>query len=121
MFRRDGDDLHCTLPIPMTAAALGAVLELETLDGPERIDVRPGTQGGSVQRMRGRGVPQLNGRQRGDLFVHLEVQVPTNLSLEQEQLLRQLAALRGEEKPQVNPIAPTSGLFSRLKDAFAHR
>ncbi len=121
LFRREGDDLHCTLPIPMTAAALGTQLTLETLDGPEAIDVRAGTQAGAVHRLRGRGVPHLNGRNRGDMFVHLDIQVPTQLTAEQEELLRQLAQSRGEEQPAVNPVAATPGLFSRIKDAFASR
>ena len=121
VFQRDGDDLHCTLPIPMTAAALGTTLSLDTLDGPQRIEVRPGTQAGSIQRMRGSGMPHLNGKNRGELFIHLDVQVPTQLSAEQEGLLRQLAALRGEEHPQANPVAPSAGFFSKIKDAFAGR
>ena len=122
LFRRESDDLHCSLEIPMTAAALGTELTLETLDGAERIEVRSGTQPGSVQRMRGRGVPHLNGKGRGDLFIHLDVQVPTNLDAAQEALLRQLAALREEERPAANPVAANpAGLFSRIKDAFAGR
>lgn len=121
LFRREGDDLHCTLPIPMTAAALGTDLTLETLDGPEQVPVRPGTQPGTVHRMRGRGTPHLNSNRRGDLFVHLDVQVPAPLSAEQEELLRQLAAMRGEERPEASPVATAPGLFSRIRDAFANR
>jgi molecular chaperone DnaJ len=121
VFSRQDDDLHCTLPIPMTAAALGTILPLDTLDGPERIEVRPGTQPGGVQRMRGRGVPHLNGRGRGDLFIHLDIQVPTHLTAEQEALLQQLARLRGEEHPEPAPVAPPTGFFSKIKDAFAGR
>lgn len=121
LFRREGDDLHCTLPIPMTAAALGTDLTLETLDGPEQVQVRPGTQPGTVHRLRERGTPHLNSKRRGDLFVHLDVQVPSPLSAEQEDLLRQLATLRGEERPEASPVATAPGFFSRLKDAFANR
>jgi molecular chaperone DnaJ len=120
VFRREGDDLHCTVPVPMTAAALGTTLELPTLDGTETIDVRPGTQPGTVHRARGKGVPRLNAQTRGDLFVHLDVQVPTKLSVEQESLLQQLAALRGEEQPSAAPVAQ-AGLFTRLRDAFSGR
>lgn len=121
VFRREGDDLHCTLPIPMTAAALGTALTLETLDGPVQVDVRPGTQPEAVQRMRARGMPHLNGSARGDLFVHLDVQVPTDVTPEQEALLQQLAALRGEEHPEAVPHSPQTGFFSKIKDAFAGR
>lgn len=121
VFRREGDDLHCTLPLPMTAAALGTTVVLETLDGPETITVPAGTQPATVQRMRGRGVPHLNAKTRGDLFVHLDVQVPSHLTAEQESLLRQLAVLRGEERPTVTPVATTGGFFSKIKDAFASR
>ncbi len=121
VFRREGDDLHCSIPIPMTAAALGTVLNLDTLDGPERIEVRPGTQPGSVQRLRGRGTPHLNTKNRGDLFVHLDVQVPTHLSDEQGELLQRLAQLRGEEQPLGVPHAQQAGFFSKIKDAFAGR
>jgi molecular chaperone DnaJ len=121
LFRREGDDLHCTLQLPMTAAALGTTLTLDTLDGSESIVVAPGTQPGTVQRMRGLGVPRLNDRHRGDLYLHLDVRVPTGLGHEQEQLLRQLAALRGEERPEATPVATSAGFFSKLKDAFAGR
>lgn len=121
LFRREGDDLHCTLQLPMTAAALGTTLTLDTLDGSESIVVAPGTQPGSVQRLRGLGVPRLNDRHRGDLYLHLDIQVPTGLGHEQEQLLRQLAALRGEERPAATPVATPAGFFSKLKDAFAGR
>ena len=120
VFQRDGDDLHCTIKLPMTAAALGTTLNLATLDGDEALEVKPGTQSGTVNRLRARGVPHLNGNSRGDLFVHLDVQTPTRLTGEQEALLRQLAALRDEEHPDAAPVA-TGGLFSRIKDAFAGR
>jgi molecular chaperone DnaJ len=114
---RDGDDLHCTVSLPMTTAALGTTLSVETLDGVEEISVRPGTQPGSELRLRARGVPHLRGTGRGDLIVHVDVLVPTRLDGEQEKLLRQLASLRGEEAPP--SIEPASkGIFSRLRDAF---
>ena len=122
VFTRRGDDLHCTVvPVPMTAAALGTTLELETLDGVENVDVRPGTQSGTVIPLRGKGVAHLRASGRGDLIVHVDVQTPTKLDAEQEELLRQLAALRGEERP-VGQFAPgQQGLFSRLRDAFNGR
>jgi molecular chaperone DnaJ len=123
VFTRDGDDLHCEVRLPMTAAALGTSVALETLDGPETLTVKPGTQGGSVLTLRGRGVPHLSrGVGRGDLHVHLEVETPDKLDDEQERLLRELARLRGEERAQFTVTgvdgAANGGLFSRLRDAF---
>jgi molecular chaperone DnaJ len=120
VFTRDGDDLHCEAVLPMTAAALGTVLPLQTLDGDEQVEVKAGTQSGQVATIRGRGVPRLRGGGRGDIHVHLVVQTPTKLDDEQEELLRKLAALRDEERP---PAVTTggNGLFGRLRDAFNGR
>ena len=112
-FTRDGDDLHCTITLPMTAAALGTSVPLTTLDGDEQVDVHAGTQPGEVLVLRARGVPHLRGTGRGDLHVHLEVQVPTRLDGKQEELLRDLARLRGEERPGVS--GKGSGLFGRRR------
>jgi len=123
-FTRDEDDLHCKVSLPMTAAALGTELTLATLDGEENLVIKAGTQGGTVQTLRSRGVPHLNrGVGRGDLHVHIEVATPTRLDAEQERLLRELAALRDEQNPQVtitNPVTAANGqgLFSRLRGAF---
>lgn len=121
VFTRDGDDLHCHFALPMTAAALGTTVKLETLDGEESIDVAAGTQSGSVVTLRGRGVPHLSrGVGRGDLHVHLDVETPTRLDAEQERLLRELAQARGEEHAEITVTAAGNGggLFSRLRDAF---
>jgi molecular chaperone DnaJ len=120
-FVRRGDDLHCTLPVPMTAAALGTVLDLETLDGVQEIDLRPGTQPGQVVVLKGLGVGHLHTGGRGDLHVHVEVQVPSALDDEQAALLRQLAALRGEERPESRLAAAHPGVFSRLRDKLSGR
>ena len=113
VFTREGDDLHTTLTLPMTAAALGTTLPLTTLDGEEQVDVPPGTQPGTVHTLRARGVPHLRATGRGDLHVHLQVEVPTRLDGKQEDLLRDLARLRGEERPGVS--GKGSGLFGRLR------
>jgi molecular chaperone DnaJ len=121
VFSRDGDDLHCHFSLPMTAAALGTSVKLETLDGEESVDVKAGTQSGTVVTLRARGVPHLSrGVGRGDLHVHLDVETPTKLDGQQESLLRQLARLRGEEHPEIRATAtdPGGGIFSRLRDAF---
>ncbi|MGN6276706.1 MAG: molecular chaperone DnaJ, partial [Solirubrobacterales bacterium] len=77
VFTREGTDLHCTVTVPMTAAALGTSLSLQTLDSVEQIDIKPGTQPSTVLTMRGRGVPHLRSDGRGDLHVHVEVVTPT--------------------------------------------
>jgi molecular chaperone DnaJ len=114
VFTRDGDDLHCRMSLPMTAAALGTVLQLETLDGDEELDIAPGTQADAVLTLRARGVPHLRGTGRGDLHVHLDVQVPSRLDARQEELLRELAALRGEERVASSGRA-AGGLFGRKR------
>ncbi|WP_435747884.1 molecular chaperone DnaJ [Nocardioides sp. SYSU DS0663] len=129
VFVRNGDDLHCTVTVPMTAAALGTSLTLPTLEadveqggesGVEtefELDIPAGTQSGTERVLRGRGVPGLRGG-RGDLVVTVAVETPQRLDARQEELLRELAAIRGEETPtgQVKPGAKS--VFGRLRDAF---
>jgi molecular chaperone DnaJ len=115
VYSRKGDDLHCRVTVPMTAAALGTRLTIKTLDGEENVDVRAGTQPGSTLRIRGKGVPHLRGTGRGDLFVHLDVRTPTKLDPEQERNLREFARSRGEE---VAELSKQGGFFSRMRDAF---
>jgi molecular chaperone DnaJ len=117
-FTRDGADLHCTVALPMTAAALGTDLVLPTLDGEEKVDIRAGTQNGAVLTLRGKGVPRLRSSTRGDLHVHVEVRTPTRLDEAQENLLRELAALRAEE---VSVTSTRAGLFSKVRDVFGGR
>lgn len=130
VFKRQGDDLHCTVTVPMTAAALGTTIEMPTLeadvvDGEPTtdletsfdLDVRPGTQSGTEQVLRGRGVPGLRGG-RGDLVVTLAVETPTRLDARQEELLRELATLRGEEAPEGTVKPGAKSVFGRLRDAF---
>jgi len=116
-FERRGDDLHTTLRIGLAQATLGCVTEVETLDGAKQITIAPGTQHGHVERIRGLGVTHLRGRGRGDLFVHVGVETPTELTPEQDELLRQFAASRGEE---VSPrgAGGNEGVFSRIRSAF---
>ncbi len=121
VFERRGADLHAGVQVPMTAAALGTSLELETFDGQIDIDVKPGTQAGTVVSLKGKGVPRLRGSGRGDLHVHLDVQTPTKLDAEQEALLRKLAELRGEEYPQGVFREDQPGFFGRIRDAFNGR
>jgi len=121
IFERRGDDLHCTVTLPMVAAALGATLTVETLDGPAELDIRPGTQSGQAIPLVGQGTERLNSSGRGDLIIHVTVETPTKLEPEQEELLRQLAKLRGEESPPGKFAPGQQGFFSRLRDAFNGR
>lgn len=128
-FTRNGSDLHTTISLPMTAAALGTKLTLPLLEAdlPTSedsdtvttfdLEVRPGTQSGSEQVIRGFGVPSLRGG-RGDLVVSISVDTPTRLDPRQEELLRELAAIRGEESPDGQVEAPHKSMFGRLRDAF---
>ena len=129
VFLRRGDDLHCSVSVPMTAAALGTSLDLETIDPAEDgegfatvpIDIDPGTQAGTVIRLRARGVPHLRGAGRGDLHVHVDVETPRDLDERARELLAELAAVRSEERPAVRGHDDRHGLFSRLRDAFTGR
>ena len=101
-FEREGDHLVDHLNLTMVQAALGVNIKYETLDSVEDLDIPAGTQTGQVFRIRGRGVPRLEGRGRGDLLVQAVVETPTGLSDDEIDLLHQLAELRGEE------VAPTT-------------
>jgi len=101
----------------MTAAALGATLQIQTLDGPATIDIRPGTQSGQAIPLYGQGASHLHGPGRGDLVIHVTVETPVKLEPEQEELLRQLARVRGEESPPGRFAPGEQGFFSRLRDA----
>ena len=123
VFERQGDELHCELTVPMTAAALGTAVKFDTLDGEQEVDVRPGTQPGSILTLRGLGAARLRGGGRGDLYIHLDVAIPTKLDDEQTALLKQLADLRSEDVVRVvdDGAVAGGGLFTRLKDAFSPR
>lgn len=113
-FRRQANDLVADLPINVAQAALGDEIEIPTLDEPARLKIPAGAQTGRTVRLRGKGVPHLNGSGRGDLQIRLRVETPTNLTDEQRKLLKQLAATF-EQKP--DPEEPRS-FFDRVKDAF---
>ncbi|MEY4372912.1 MAG: molecular chaperone DnaJ [Actinomycetota bacterium] len=113
---RDGDDLVTEIRVSVAQAALGTGVDLPTLDGDEHIDVPAGSQHGKVFVLRGKGVPRLAQRRsgRGDLRVQLHVEVPTKLTAREAELLRALAAERGEH---VND--PDQSLLGRIKSAFS--
>lgn len=119
-FVRDGDDLHATLSVPMTAAALGTDAVLNTFDGDREVSIKPGTQAGEVITLRGLGVTHLRGYGRGDLKVHLHVETPTRIDADQEELLRQLAALRSEQYSDGKLVSSGSGVFAKLRDKLGN-
>jgi len=113
MFQRDGDDLLCEVPVSFIQAALGAEIEVPTLDGRAVIKIPAGTQSHSTFRVKGRGVKSLQHHGHGDLHVRVQVEVPTRLTSEQRAKLQEFAALCDED---VNPIS--KGFFEKAKSLF---
>lgn len=111
-FERDGNDLVCELAVPMTVAALGGEVEVETLESARQLTVPPGTQTGRVFKIRGAGVPSLKGGRKGDIRAIAVVVVPERLTADQEDLLRQFAVLRGDE------VSESRSLLGRLRSAL---
>lgn len=97
LFRRDGSDVHCDIPIPFTKAALGGMVKVPTLSGTAEIKVPAGTQHGTVFRLRGKGVPSVRGSGRGDQLVHVIVEVPTKLNADQRQKLEEFEKATSED------------------------
>lgn len=118
VFTRRGDDLLLDIEIPMTAAALGTTMTVDTFDGPEQITIDAGTNSGQQIRLSGRGVGRLHQSDRGDLLINLNVLTPTKLSGRERELLAELASLRGEESPQPTVVSQSTSMFSRFKDKF---
>ena len=97
IFRRDGTSVLCEAPITFAQAALGAELEIPTIDGKVKYDIPEGTQSGTVFRLKGKGIPSINGRGRGDQYVTVYIETPRNLSKEQKEALRKFAETMGDE------------------------
>ncbi len=112
-FEREGNDLACEITLSFTQAALGARIEIPTLEGNEVLKVAAGTQPGEIIRLKGKGVQDVAGRRKGDLFVKVLVKTPENLSKEQKALLGKLAELRGEDIESVD-----KSVVHRLKNIF---
>jgi molecular chaperone DnaJ len=124
IFLRDGDDLHCTVAVPMVDAALGVTVTVDAiLDGPTEITIPGGTQPGSVVTLRGHGMPHLRSGVRGNLHAHVEVMVPTRLDQQDADLLRELKKRRDGDEAEVKSTHSASGggLFSRLRETFTGR
>ncbi|MGA2326265.1 MAG: molecular chaperone DnaJ [Bryobacteraceae bacterium] len=113
IFERREKDLHCIIPINVAQAALGAEIEVPTLDGVQPLRIPEGTQTGATFRLRQQGVPDMNGHGRGDLYVHVQVKVPAKLTRDQRKFFEQLKeTLPAENKPSER------GLFEKVKDYF---
>jgi len=112
-FERHEADLHCTIPINIAQAALGTEIEVPTLEEPHKLKIPEGTQNGAQFRLRHKGVPHVNSGGRGDLYIHVDVRIPTKLTREQRKLLEQLR----ETLPVENTPAE-KGLFDKVKDYF---
>lgn len=128
-FRREGDNLEVVVKLPMTAAALGTSVDVTTLeaewdksdpaDRKVAVDVPAGTQSGTRIAIKGRGVPKLRGGGRGELGVTLLVQTPTKLDARQRELLRELAELREESRPEAVAATGGKGMFGKLSEWFS--
>jgi molecular chaperone DnaJ len=92
LFSREGTAVHCSVPLTFAQAALGAELEIPTLDGRVKLSVPEGTQNDATFRLRGKGIPTLGGGPRGDQYVHVKVEVPRNLSRKQKQILQDFSS-----------------------------
>ena len=116
---REENNLHISIAIPMTSAALGTTVTIATFDGDQKVEIKEGTQSGSTVVLKGLGVTKLRGSGRGDLIVHIEVVIPGKLNKEQSELLRKFADSRNEDGSKV-VIHKNSdqGFFSKVRSAF---
>jgi molecular chaperone DnaJ len=118
-FQRDGNDLYCEVPLNFPTLALGGEIRIPTLEGEEPFKMPEGTGSGQSFRLRGRGMPDVSGRGRGDLFVTVKVITPKKLTKEQKKLLEQLATSLPKEQFEPTPVDhEDKGLFDRVKDIF---
>jgi molecular chaperone DnaJ len=122
-FRRDGNNLFCEIPVNFTTVALGGEVQVPTLDGPETVKVPEGTQTGTTLRLKNKGMPDVNGRGRGDLFATVQVQTPKKLTREQRKLIDELSKVLPKEKFEPRPRTGDDSqdernLFDRVKDMF---
>jgi molecular chaperone DnaJ len=120
-FRRDGNDLVCEIPLNFTTLALGGAIDVPTLDGAESYKVPEGTQSGTTFRLRGKGMPDVSGRGRGDLYFSVQSVTPKKLTRDQRSLLEQLAKALPAEKFEPRPRdadEEEKGIFDKVKDIF---
>jgi molecular chaperone DnaJ len=110
-FEREGNDLRCVVPISITQAAVGAEIEVPTMEGQHTLKVPDGTQPGTTFRIRNKGVPVLNGHGKGDLYVQVRVQIPPKLNKRQRELLQEL-----ESTTKVDNQPLLRSLLGKMKD-----
>ncbi|MCX6440070.1 MAG: molecular chaperone DnaJ [Actinobacteria bacterium] len=115
---REHDTLHMSLSVSMSAAAIGTTVTVESLDGPVDVHVKSGTQSGTPIAIKGKGMTRLRHGGRGDLVVHVEVQTPTKLNREEEELMKKFADLRGEKSGDAHVKSQDGSIFSKIKGAF---
>jgi molecular chaperone DnaJ len=116
VFQRDHDDLHCEMPVSITTAALGGEIEIPTLDGSARIRVPQETQSGKTFRLKGKGIKGVRSQLPGDLFCHVVVETPVQLTERQRQLLREFESLSSADSARHNPRA--KGWLEKVKEFF---
>src|SRR5512143_1924024 len=117
VFKRDGDDLHCEMPISFATAALGGEVEIPTLDGHAKIKIPAETQSGKVFRLRGKGIKGVRSHAPGDLFCHVAVETPVKLTARQKELLRELEAISAQDPGAHDPRAKS--FMDKVKEFFA--
>jgi molecular chaperone DnaJ len=117
VFTRDHNDLHCEMPISITAAALGGDIEIPTLDGYAKIKVPGGTQTGQMFRLRGKGIKGVRSSGHGDLICHVAVETPVNLTARQKELLQELESINQKDNGRHNPRAKS--WMDKVKEFFA--
>jgi molecular chaperone DnaJ len=113
LFEREGPDVHCQVPVTMVQAALGAEIDVPTLDGKVKIKIAPGTQSGKVMRLRAKGLPTLRSSARGDQLLHIFVETPTKLTKPQRELLERFAR---ESDAKVSPAHKS--FLDKIRDLF---
>jgi molecular chaperone DnaJ len=116
VFQRDGDDLHCEMPISFTTAALGGEIEIPTLDGTAKIKVPHETQSGKAFRLRGKGIKGVRSSHHGDLFCHVVIETPVSLTERQKELLREFEATTEKHADRHNPRAKS--WMEKVKEFF---
>ena len=117
IFQRDGDDLHVELPISFVTAALGGDVDVPVLDGETRITIPEGTQSGKILRLRGKGIKSLRTGYMGDLYIHVFVETPVNLTQKQKDLLRQFDETVSKHGEKHSP--KHQSFMDKMKDLFS--
>jgi molecular chaperone DnaJ len=117
LFQRDGANIYCRVPIPMTTAALGGSIEVPTIDGNRaKVTVPAGTQSGHQFRLKSKGMSVLRSASRGDMYIQAVIETPVNLNKKQQELLREFEKAGGADGHETSP--ESAGFFARVKEFF---